>query len=227
MKNNVLLKKVILLVPLTLLSSCALMPQNSRPDIKMNEQIEWYDIWHNDANKNDLPRILFIGDSITRGYFHKTAKRLKGKAYCSYLCTSACLGNPHLTQQIKLVLSQYDYSLIHFNNGLHGSTYTAEQYRKGFEETIELLRKESDTPIIWATTTPHKYNKGAKLIDQRNAIAKEIVKRCDIPTNDLHTLMMGKDDCYPDQDQTHFNAKGVELQAQQNADMILKYLNTP
>ena len=90
-----------------------------------------------------------------------------------------------------------------------------------------MLKKESNAPIIWATITPHQYNKGAKLIDQRNSIAKEIVTRYDIPIDDLHTLMMGKDDYYKDQDNTHFNAEGVELQAQQIANMVLKYLNTP
>ena len=226
MTNNVVsIKNCILLASLTILSSCVSVSQNSQSDIKMNERIEWCDIWHVDANKNDLPRVLFIGDSITRGYFHKVSKRLKGKAYCSYLCTSSCLGNPILTQQIKLVLSQYKYSVIHFNNGLHGPTYSADQYRKAFEETIELLNKVNDSVIIWGTITPRKHNKGHALVDERNSIANEIVTRYQIPINDLHTPMKGKADYY--KDGAHFNSEGVKIQAQQISNMVLKHLNTP
>ena len=35
----------------------------------IRERIEWADIWVTDADKDDLPRVLLIGDSITRGYF--------------------------------------------------------------------------------------------------------------------------------------------------------------
>ena len=47
----------------------------------IRERIEWADIWVTDADKNDLPRVLLIGDSITRGYFDGVEKQLAGKAY--------------------------------------------------------------------------------------------------------------------------------------------------
>ena len=47
----------------------------------MRERIEWADIWVTDADKSDLPRVLLIGDSITRGYFDGVEKPLAGKAY--------------------------------------------------------------------------------------------------------------------------------------------------
>jgi hypothetical protein len=39
-------------------------------DEPIRERIEWIDIWVTDADKDDLPRVLFVGDSITRGYSH-------------------------------------------------------------------------------------------------------------------------------------------------------------
>ena len=33
------------------------------------EYIEWSDIWIPGANKTDLPHVLLIGNSITRGYY--------------------------------------------------------------------------------------------------------------------------------------------------------------
>ena len=44
------------------------------------ESIEWVDIWIPDANGTTLPRVLLIGDSITRGYYPQVAEKLKGKA---------------------------------------------------------------------------------------------------------------------------------------------------
>lgn len=35
----------------------------------VRERIEWIDIWVTDADKDGLPRVLLVGDSITRGYF--------------------------------------------------------------------------------------------------------------------------------------------------------------
>ena len=44
------------------------------------EYIEWSDIWIPGANKTDLPHVLLIGNSITRGYYGKVEEALKEKA---------------------------------------------------------------------------------------------------------------------------------------------------
>ena len=43
------------------------------------EYIEWSDIWIPGANKTDLPHVLLIGNSITRGYYGKVEAALKEK----------------------------------------------------------------------------------------------------------------------------------------------------
>src|SRR5208282_584152 len=94
------------------------------------EKTEWNDIWVYDATQNDLPRVLLVGDSIVRGYFDATRKDLTGKAYCARYATSMFLGNPDYLDELKLILKRYRFSVIHINNGLHGWTYTEEQYRQ-------------------------------------------------------------------------------------------------
>ncbi|MCK4829277.1 SGNH/GDSL hydrolase family protein, partial [bacterium] len=228
MTNNVVsIKNCILLASLTIFSSCASVRQANQSDIKMNEGIEWCNTWHNAANKDNLPRVLFIGDSMTNGYFNKASKYLKGKAHTSLLCTSSSLGSNDLTQQIKLVLNQHEDSVIHFNNGLHGRVYSNDQYRKAFEETIKLLKKESDAVIIWRNITPYNpesknYETDNGWVDERNAIANEIVAHYQIPTQDLYTPMKGKADYY--RDPVHFKPEAIKIQAQQVADTVLKYL---
>ena len=89
------------------------------------EDIEWLDVWLPDTNDNNLPRVLLIGDSITRGYYPEVEKAFAGRAYVGRLTTSKSLGDPALLKEVALVLSQQHYQVIHFNNGRReGWTWT-------------------------------------------------------------------------------------------------------
>src|ERR1700722_3293127 len=68
------------------------------------ESIEWCDIWISHANETNLPRVLLIGDSITRAYYPEVENRLAGKAYVARLTTSRFISDPVLLQEIALVL---------------------------------------------------------------------------------------------------------------------------
>jgi hypothetical protein len=84
------------------------------------ESIEWFDTWIPHANETKLPRVLLIGDSISRDYYPGVEKRLAGKAYLDRLSTSASIFDPVSLQEIKMVLGAYKFDVIHFNNGMHG-----------------------------------------------------------------------------------------------------------
>ena len=86
---------IVALIPL--LSISQLLPA----DEPIRERIEWADIWVTDADKDDLPRVLLIGDSITRGYFGEVEKRLAGKAYCARLTTSKCVSDPWFPDEVR------------------------------------------------------------------------------------------------------------------------------
>ena len=103
-----------------------------KTDKPLRERIEWCNIYVPDANKENLPRILLIGDSITQGYYEGVETRLKGKAYCASLTTSASVCDPAFFAQLDSVISQYRFELIHFNHGLHGFDYSEDQYKPGF-----------------------------------------------------------------------------------------------
>src|SRR6267154_3971486 len=75
---------------------------NYRPSAR--ESIEWCDIWISHANETNLPRVLLIGDSITRAYYPEVEKHLAGKAYVARLATSRFLTDPVLAKEIALVL---------------------------------------------------------------------------------------------------------------------------
>jgi hypothetical protein len=197
----------------------------------IRERIEWADIWVTNANKDDLPRVLLVGDSITRGYFGEVEKHLAGKAYCARLTTSKCVADPSFVDEVQLLLKHYRFSVVHFNNGLHGFGYTEEQYQDGLVKTVDAIReKAGDARLIWATTTPvrersdlKKFGERTERVRLRNKLAAEIMKERGIPTNDLFGLVEEHPDWHSG-DGTHFNAKGKQTQAKQVAESVAKLL---
>ncbi len=197
----------------------------------IRERIEWADIWVTDADKNDLPRVLLVGDSIARGYFDGVEKHLAGKAYCARLTTSKCVADPAFLDEVQLLLKQYRFAVIHFNNGLHGFGYSEDQYRAGLAGLLQVLEKHSrDAKLIWATTTPvrepsnlGKIAETTKRVKIRNQIAAEIVRNRGIATNDLYGLVEQHQE-YVAGDGVHFNAKGKEVQARKVGEAVLSRL---
>ena len=198
------------------------------------ESIEWCDIWISHANETNLPRVLLIGDSITRGYYSEVEKRLAGKAFVARLTTSAFLTDPMLNQQLALVLDNTKFDVIHFNNGMHGWQHSEEEYRKAFPGFLATIQKHAPgAKLIWAATTPLKVPPNSpasnptqasnERVAVRNAIALEFANMEKIPVNDLNTLVKGHPEYHSDN--VHFNREGIAVQAEQVAAQIEKLLN--
>jgi hypothetical protein len=200
-------------------------------DEPVRERIEWIDIWITDADKTDLPRVLLIGDSITRGYFGSVEKHLAGKAYCARLTTSKCVSDPTFNDDLKLMLKQYNFSVIHFNNGLHGWGYTEDQYRDGLVKTVVAVKEHSgDAKLIWASTTPVReksnletFAEQTNRVKVRNQLASEIMTEQHIPTDDLFELVKDHAD-WTSGDGVHFNGQGNVALAKQVATSVAERL---
>ncbi len=209
----------------------ALTPHFTSADEPVRERIEWIDIWVTDADKDDLPRVLFVGDSITRGYFGAVEKHLAGKAYCARLTTSKCVSDLTFDDDLDLLLKQYKFSVIHFNNGLHGWGYTEEQYKDGLLRTVAAVKKNaSDAKLIWATSTPmrekddlQQFSERTERVKARNVIAAEIMTKQHVPTDDLFKLVEGNPD-WTSGDGFHFNGRGNEALANQVATSVAEHL---
>jgi len=123
------------------------------------EAIEWCDIWLPHANETapKLPRVLLIGDSITRGYYPAVESRLAGKATVGRLTTSAFISDPMMLTEIALVLDSGKFDVIQFNNGMHGWQHSEAEYRDGFPKFLAIIREHAhNAKLIWADTTPLK-----------------------------------------------------------------------
>lgn len=191
-----------------------------------HESIEWCDIWISHANETSLPRVLLIGDSITRAYYPELEKRLAGKAYVARLSSSAFISDPALLNQIKLVLGQYEFEVIHFNNGMHGWQHSEKEYAQAFPRLLATIRQNApNAKLIWADTTPLKVSPNLPAdtqtqatdgrIADRNAIASAFMQGQGIMVEDLNAPMRGHPEFHSDN--VHFNDQGVAIQAEQVA----------
>lgn len=197
----------------------------------VRERIEWIDIWVTDAEKNELPRVLLVGDSIARGYYDGVDRELRGRAYCARLTTSKCVCDPTFNDDIEVLLKQYSFSVIHFNNGLHGWGYTEEQYENGLKKTLAFLESRAPkSKLIWATTTPITrtstlINDGARIprINGRNTIATKLMSSRNVTINDLHSPVI-RNSVWHSADGVHYTAQGKAAQATQVAEIISTYL---
>ena len=212
-------------IAMILLLAARIAPAQTTMPIR--EPIEWLDVWIPDTQATDHPRVLLIGDSITRAYYPLVETKLKGKAYVGRLATSKSIGDPALPREISLILSEEHFDIIHFNNGMHGWGYTEDDYRRQFPEFLSAIEKGApDAKLIWATTTPvRQVGDLAKLSDrtdrvrQRNKIAADIIGPLNIPTDDLFSLVVDHPE-YWRPDGVHFQPPGVEAEAEQVAKSI-------
>jgi lysophospholipase L1-like esterase len=194
------------------------------------EEIEW--TWevrpaHADVK---LPNVLLLGDSITRNYFPEVQRQLDGVANVYLMASSTSVGDPRLARQIEEFSSAegVKFSVVHFNNGMHGWAYSEKEYRDAFPAFVAKIRAIAPkAALIWATSTPVKKETEPgptnARVDARNAIAESVVKAAGIAIDDQHGLMLKHPDLY--QDSVHFNEDGSKIEGQQAAELIRERLN--
>lgn len=160
-----------------------------------------------------LPRVLLIGDSVSRGYTQPVRKALAGKmnvhrapANCGP--TSAGLKN------LEVWLGEGKWDLIHFNFGIHDRATPAADYVKRLEEIAQRLQK-TGAKVVWASTTPIPDNPAAKQtaasIIEKNRLAAEVMTKLGIATNDLFGAITPQLAKLQNPNDVHFNGAGYEF----------------
>jgi lysophospholipase L1-like esterase len=194
------------------------------------EEIEWCDIWIPHANRAVRPRVLLIGDSITRQYYPGVDRALQGKAYVARLSSSRCVGDPVLTAEVTLVLQQYPFDIVHFNNGLHGFDVPEAEYDIHFGEYLALMQRLAPAAqLIWATTTPVRVADNLQQLSPRNerVLARNAIVQRHLanrfPVDDLYSVCEHHAE-YHANDGVHYNEEGIAALAAQVAHCITDVL---
>ncbi len=193
------------------------------------EPIEWLDAWAEEADKDDLPRALLIGDSITRGYNGRVRELLKGKAYVDFIATSYAVDNPLYQTLIKSYAKACDYAVIHFNHGLHGYHMSKRTYQSKIDKLAKVLSANSKFIIATSTIVYKEGNKRinkdwAKRLAQRNGAVSEIASKNGYVLNDLFKVSEGLDVSLRSPDGIHYNEQGFNALGDVVAQKIIEIL---
>ncbi len=173
-----------------------------------------------------LPRVLLIGDSVSRGYTDSVRKALAGKANVHRApanCGPTALG----LNKIDIWLGDEKWDVIHFNFGIHDRITPITEYRQRLEQLVDRMRK-TGAKLVWASSTPipddaDKKQTAASIVE-RNLAASEIMAKHGVATDDLFTAVAPHLERLQNPNDVHFNAAGYEFLGQRVAAAISKVL---
>ncbi len=191
------------------------------------EDIEWRDMWVTGAADESLPRALLVGDSMARSYFGQVEALLKGAYLCARLTSSTCVCDRVFDKELRLLLDDYRFAVIHFNNGLHGWGYDEGAYARGLRRVAALIAKRApQSRLILANSTPMRCAGKIEELDprtdrvrERNRLMGEIAAEFRLPVNDLFSLGLDHPE-YFSEDGVHFNPSGQAALGSQVAKTI-------
>lgn len=189
------------------------------------ERFEWIHSWCDYTERNDLPRVLLIGDSITHGYQTKVRQRLEGKYLVDYIATSYSVDCVFYNQLIAAFAADSKYDVIHFNHGLHGGHMTTEVYTSGMDALTASLSRIGKVILVTSTKT---YNPGTEeptvfheKVLERNAALLPLAEKYGCAVNDLYAVSASLPISAYSPDGTHFADAGYDALADQVAASIL------
>ncbi|MDF7823590.1 sulfatase-like hydrolase/transferase [Pontiellaceae bacterium B12227] len=200
-----------------------------------------------------LPNVLILGDSISIGYTRQVRELLKGKANV-YRPVNAdgtrpknCNGTVVGLKVAEPMLKAHEWSVIHFNWGLHDLKHvkkpytniksndpndpqqsTPQEYEANLREIVQALRK-TDARLVFATTTPVVPGtlnplRTPEAPVEYNAIAVKIMEENQIRMNDLHAYCLPNLAEWQQPKNVHFTPMGQQALAERVAAVISEEL---
>ena len=134
-----------------------------------------------------LPRVLLIGDSISRGYTLPVRAALAGKAIV-HRAPENCGPTANGLKKIEIWLGAGQWDVIHFNFGIHDRATPEADYQARLEQLTQRLLR-TGARLVWASSTPlptqSTYGSDAAIV-ARNEIAARVMRRHGIPIDDLY-----------------------------------------
>lgn len=178
-----------------------------------------------------LPRVLLIGDSIVNGYRGTVCKELDGIASVDTWLTPLHLKSGKLHDDLKRVLAQGPYAVIHFNIGLHGwnpGRIPEGEYEPLLRAYVGVLQEHGgNATLVWGSTTQITVRDKPKELDpehnptivRRNAIAVRVMEDLGVQVNDLYGLMEDKLGLAKG-DKFHWQGEARTIQGERVAEVV-------
>lgn len=182
--------------------------------------------WDFVADDPKLPRVLLIGDSVSRGYTQAVRQALAGKANV-HRAPENCGPTANGLKKIEVWLGDGKWDVIHFNFGIHDRATPLADYSQRLDQLVTRMQK-TGAKVIWASTTPipddaAKKQTAASIIE-RNQAASSVMKQRNVAVDDLFTAITPHVAKLQNPNDVHFTAAGYEFLGQQVAASILAVL---
>lgn len=181
--------------------------------------------WDYVADVPGLPRILVIGDSISRGYTLPLRHELAGKVNVHRApqnCSATTVG----VEKLDIWLGDGKWDLITFNFGIHDRGASSADYEMRLRQIIgRLLATEAQ--LVWITTTPVpegalEYVKGD--VERLNQVAEAVMKELMIPVLDLNQAISPMIASYQLPENCHFRGDGYHFMGKFLAEGVMSEL---
>jgi lysophospholipase L1-like esterase len=187
------------------------------PLYKMEKARGSVSAWDYVQDDPKLPRVLLIGDSVSRGYTLAVRKALAGKANV-HRAPENCGPTANGLKKLDIWLDGGKWDVIHFNFGIHDRATPPADYEKRLQEIVTRL-KATGAKVIWASTTPIPPDvKNAKdgpaeaaAIVERNKIAAQVMEKNGVAIDDLFTFITPQVGKVQNPQDVHFNGEGYDL----------------
>jgi lysophospholipase L1-like esterase len=173
-----------------------------------------------------LPRVLLIGDSVSRGYTAAVRKALAGKANV-HRAPANCGPTASGIKNIDAWLTDHPggekWDVIHFNFGIHDRGTPVADYTARLEQLVQRM-KQTGAKLVWASTTPIPDNPeqkqtGASIVE-RNAAAAELMQKQGVAIDDLFGFITPRLAEAQRPKDVHFKDEGYELLGQKVAESV-------
>lgn len=180
------------------------------------ETFEWDNVWLDHITDPTLPRVLYIGDSISCGTRRVATIASGEKLLFDGFGTSKALDNPYFKESLLLFARQQPHrNAIIINNGLHGwHINDGEEYKNLYKNMLEFLMENfKDTPLYIVTTTHVANPEREQRVIARNKMALELAKELNLGVIDFYALS-AKNPELVGGDGVHFTPDGYKALAE-------------
>ena len=186
--------------------------------------------WDYVKDDPNLPRVLIIGDSISRGYTLPVRHALKGKVNLHRApanCGKLAYGIKNL--DIWLGNKSNKWDVITFNFGIHDRSTPDSSYTKDLKAVVARLQG-TGAKLIWVNTTPVPKGAGEYVegnSERVNQLAATIMTARDIPIVDLYSKVKDIPSEHKIMNNCHFRDGGYEILGAEVSAKILSVLSEP
>ena len=180
--------------------------------------------WEYISDNPNLPRLLIIGDSISRSYTRSVRDLLKGLVNC-HRTPANCGPTTNGLKNMDVWLGKKPWNIIVFNFGIHDTNHPIDAYPSNLQKVVDKL-KATGAKLIWVRTTP-VYDKvtGLNRTERANEIADSIMQVNHIKESDISTAIQNVPEfktLYVEG--VHFKPEGVEVLAKTVAASVKEIL---